>query len=60
MLGTFIKTVRNLYYHYPKINQDHEGDGPFATLKIANDSVNKAQKAYEDFNDIYFVKYKSV
>ena len=26
-------------------------------LKIANDSVNKAQKAYEDFNDIYFVKY---
>ena len=49
MLGTFIKTVRNLYYHYPKINQDHEGDGPFANLKIAlvTDYLTTASLSYE-------------
>ena len=26
-------------------------------LNLANDSLNKVKKAYEDFNEIYFVKY---
>ena len=49
MLGSFIRTVRNTYYRYPEINQDHIGNGPFAKLKIAlvTDYLTAACLSYE-------------
>ena len=52
--GYFIekKNLENLNEKKNRVKEEND-----YKLKIANDSVNKAQKAYEDFNDIYFVKY---
>ena len=46
------KNLENLNEKKNRVKEEND-----YKLKIANDSVNKAQKAYEDFNDIYFVKY---
>ncbi|MGN1394460.1 MAG: glycosyltransferase [Succinivibrionaceae bacterium] len=49
MLGPMIKTVRCLFYKYPKINEDVLGLGKFANLKIAllTDYLTTVNIAYE-------------